>query len=60
MLTSFRQGSLDTYLKEWRTIRASRVISQEDQSDQDEGNETRLLGGLAGVEACVALSCVAL
>lgn len=37
VLTSFKQGSLDAYLHEWRTIRASRVISQEDQSDQDEG-----------------------
>ena len=36
VLTSFRQASLDTYLNEWRSIRASRVISQEDQSDQDE------------------------
>ena len=52
VLTSFRQGSLDTYLNEWRTIRASRVISQEDQSDQDESKWIirrggGLLGGLA-------------
>lgn len=47
VLTSFRQGSLDTYLNEWRSIRASRVISQEDQSEQDESEWIiRRVGGL--------------
>ena len=35
VLTSFKQGSLDTYLNEWRTIRESRVISQEETSEEE-------------------------
>ena len=42
VLTSFKQGSLDTYLNEWRTIRESRVISQEETSEE-EGEITLLV-----------------
>ena len=48
VLTSFRQGSLDAYLSEWRSIRASRIISQEDQSDLEEGENHKFYRVLDG------------